>query len=256
MLLTMDCESARIDVSDHGARMSGSGPKEYRESERSIRGFVEAATTAGYPVTLFVHPEVADAQADLLLELEREGTCLGLHLHPYKFAGDRYNHDLGSYSADEQRSILNEAIGVWENALGFKPRYFRAGYFSANDSTIAVLQSLGFAGGSLSNPGRIRSRCVPPHIGRFRLHRSARFCRLRTAGCPWTRRRTGLRVALHSPYLRPRQSHSRYSGPIRGRRARLWHDRHGYAQRPGLHRSEKSVPQKPGNDNLYTRRGV
>ena len=159
VMLTMDCESAKVDVSDHGTAMSGSGPAEYNESERSIRGYVEAAAAAGFPVTLFVHPEVAVAHVDLLHDLRSSGTCLGLHLHPYKFAGDRYEHDLGAYTGDDQRSILSEAIAVWENALGFRPLYLRAGYFSANDSTVGVLQSLGFKGGSLSNPGRI----LPDH---------------------------------------------------------------------------------------------
>ena len=46
--------------------MSASGPSDYAESERSIRGYVEAVGTAGYPVTLLAHPEVAAAQPDLM----------------------------------------------------------------------------------------------------------------------------------------------------------------------------------------------
>jgi len=159
VMLTMDCEAAKIDVSAHGREMSGSGPAEYADSETSIRGYVESARALGYPVTLFVHPEVAVAHAALLQELKGGGTCLGLHLHPYKFAGDRYDRDLGAYSAEDQRSILAEAVDVWGEALGFRPIYFRAGYFSANDSTVSALLALGFEGGSLSNPGRI----LPDH---------------------------------------------------------------------------------------------
>jgi peptidoglycan/xylan/chitin deacetylase (PgdA/CDA1 family) len=48
---------------------------------------------------------------------------------------------------------------VWERALGQRPFYFRAGYFSGNDSTFRVLQDLGFRGGSLSIPGRV----LPEH---------------------------------------------------------------------------------------------
>lgn len=159
VLLTMDCESAKTEVSAHGSAMSSSGPAEYAESERSIQGYVDAALSAGFPVTLFVHPEVAVAHIDLLHTLQDAGTCLGLHLHPYKFAGDRYDRDLGAYSAEEQATILSEAIRFWERALGFQPRYFRAGYFSASDSTLGVLSDLGFKGGGLSNPGRI----LPSH---------------------------------------------------------------------------------------------
>ena len=159
VLLTMDCESAKLDVTSYGAEMSSTGPADYEESERSIRGYFETARSYGFPVTLFVHPEVAVGQPDLLLELQVDGACLGLHLHPYKFAGGRYAHDLGAYPTSEQRAILEEAITVWEDALGQRPRYFRAGYFSANDNTAPVLEELGFRGGSLSCPERV----LPAH---------------------------------------------------------------------------------------------
>ena len=96
ILLTMDCESAKLDVSPYASSMSSSGPADYAKSERSIRGYVETAGASGYPVTLFAHPEVAIAQRELLLELQDEGACLGLHLHPYKLSDGRYEHDLGA----------------------------------------------------------------------------------------------------------------------------------------------------------------
>ena len=155
MLLTMDCETARSDLTPYAIRMSGSGPVDYRESGRSIRAYVETAAANGFPVTLFAHPEVASENADLLLALREHGACLGLHLHPYKLRGGKYKYDLGAYPAGEQSGIVSEAMQVWESALGSPPRYFRAGYFSANDETFRVLNGLGFAGGSLSNPGRV-----------------------------------------------------------------------------------------------------
>ncbi|MBS10547.1 MAG: hypothetical protein CME19_02945 [Gemmatimonadetes bacterium] len=154
ILMTMDCESAHIDVSKHGRSMSSSGPADYEESERSIRGFVETIEAAGYPATLLLHPEVAAAHSEMLLDVQSKGTCLGLHLHPYKLVDSAWQDDLGSYTTEEQRKILSEAIEQWERALGQKPAYFRAGYFSANDATFRVLEELGFRGGSLSNPGR------------------------------------------------------------------------------------------------------
>ena len=155
MLLTMDCETARSDLTPYAIRMSGSGPVDYRESGRSIRAYVETAASNGFPVTLFAHPEVASENTELLLELREQGACLGLHLHPYKFRGGKYKYDLGAYSAGEQSGIVSEAMQVWESALGSPPRYFRAGFFSANDETFRVLNELGFSGGSLSNPGRV-----------------------------------------------------------------------------------------------------
>lgn len=159
VLLTMDCETAKQEVTPHGTRMSASGPRDYEESERSIRGYVSIAESYGLPVTLIAHAEVAAGNRNLLLDLQSRGHCLGLHLHPYKFAGRGYLDDLGAYSAEEQREMLSAAAGVWEQALGQRPLYFRAGYFSGNDNTFRVLNDLGFRGGSLSNPGRV----LPEH---------------------------------------------------------------------------------------------
>lgn len=159
VLLTMDCETAKQEVSPHGTSMSSSGPQDYEESARSIRGYASIAEEYGLPLTLFAHAEVAVGHRDLLLDLQSRGHCLGLHLHPYKFAGRDYLLDLGAYSAQEQREMLSAAADVWQHALGQGPLYFRAGYFSANDSTFRVLHELGFRGGSLSNPGRV----LPEH---------------------------------------------------------------------------------------------
>lgn len=179
VLLTMDCETARSDLMQHAIRMSGSGPSDYRESERSIRAYVETAASYDFPVTLFTHPEVASGNADLLLDLRERGACLGLHLHPYKLKGGKYKHDLGAYTAGEQAGIIGEAMQAWESALGGPPSYFRAGYFSASDATFSVLGDLGFAGGSLSNPGRV----LPGHHSVWAgaetyPHRTHHECRL------------------------------------------------------------------------------
>ena len=183
MLLTMDCETARSDLTPCAIRMSGSGPSDYRESERSIRAYVETAASYDFPVTLFTHPEVASGNADLLLDLRERGACLGLHLHPYKLKGGKYKHDLGAYTAAEQSGIISEAMLAWESALGGRPRYFRAGYFSASDATFRVLDELGFAGGSLSIPGRV----LPGHQSMWAgaeayPHRAHYECRLVAGG--------------------------------------------------------------------------
>lgn len=159
VLLTMDCETPRADVTEHAALMSASGPADYTESDRAIRGYAETAAAWGYPVTLLAHPEVAAGNTRLLLNLQQHGACLGLHLHPYKMAGSRHFLDLGAYTAAEQTEILTQALERWHHALGQHPRYFRAGYFSASDVTFGVLSELGFRGGSLSNPGRV----LPAH---------------------------------------------------------------------------------------------
>ena len=234
MLLTMDCETARSDLTPYAIRMSASGPVDYRESGRSIRAYVATAASNGFPVTLFAHPEVASENADLLLALREHGACLGLHLHPYKLKGGKYKYDLGAYSAGVQSGIVSEAMQMWESALGSPPRYFRAGYFSANDETFGVLNELGFAGGSLSNPGRVLpghhsvwAGAEPyPHRahpgcrlirGGKRFHQRARICRVRPAGSTGPRGRTGIRMVLCTTPVRPQGDCSERAGSFSGR---------------------------------------
>ena len=151
IVITMDCERLRQDTNDQA-----SGPSSWQESEASISGYCDIARKHGLPVTLFLHPEVVCAHRDLLLDLELSGTCIdGLHLHPWKFADGQYNTHLGRLDERSQIAVLSEAIAEYRCVLGRRPRYFRPGWFSANDSTYRVLVQLGFRGGSVSAPERI-----------------------------------------------------------------------------------------------------
>lgn len=150
VVITMDCERPTTET-----RPEATGPRSYELSDRYIRGYVAIAAEFGFPVSFFIHPEVAMAQKALFLELEAKGACLGLHLHPWKFMDGRYRSHFGGLSEGEQRAILSEAIGLWLNTFGRRPLYFRTGTFSANDSTYRVMAELGFRGASNSVPGRL-----------------------------------------------------------------------------------------------------
>ena len=100
------------------------------------------------------------AQTALLLEMQRSGACLGMHLHPYKFDPIKYPRDLGAFTAGQQVEMIAAASEVWSDALGQPPRFFRGGVYSANDATFGVLLDLGFEGGSLSVPGRVLPRAM------------------------------------------------------------------------------------------------
>src|SRR5690606_19128288 len=88
-------------------------------------------------------------------ELEGQGACLGLHLHPWKFGDGTYRAHFGGLTEAQQRAALSEAIALWQRAIGRRPRYFRPGTFSANDASYRVLVDLGFRGGSIAAPGRV-----------------------------------------------------------------------------------------------------
>jgi len=159
LVATMDCEPVRADIPEELREISQSGPADRQASEQSIRGYVEICASYSLPVTLLLHPEVAACHTGLLLDYEKRGHCLGLHLHPYKLSTSRYRCDLGAYSAAEQHRMISQAAARWQETIGHHPLFFRAGYFSANDMTYGVLEDLGFIGGSVSIPGRV----LPEH---------------------------------------------------------------------------------------------
>jgi len=156
IVVTMDCERPRSETKD-----SASGPASYADSVRFIEGYGRLVAERGWPVTFFVHPEVMCAHPAIFRAAEREGACLGLHLHPWKLKDSKWNAHFGGLTAVEQRAILSHASDMFAEGLGRRPAYFRPGTFSANDSTFPVLHELGFRGGSISAPERIyRDLCA------------------------------------------------------------------------------------------------
>ncbi len=155
IVLTMDCEPTTAT-----SHPTATGPRDWAHGERAIRGYFEIARSYGLPVTYFIHPETALAQAPMFKELAGQGACLGLHMHPWKYSvwrhqKERYMAHYGDLSAEEQRELLSESCALWHEAMGYRPLYFRSGTFSANDSIFRVLAELGFRGGSCSAPGRM-----------------------------------------------------------------------------------------------------
>lgn len=153
--ITMDCEPTLATT--HG---SATGPADFAMSERAITGYWEIAAERGFPVTYFVHPETIRVQADLFRDLQSQGACIGLHVHPWKYSqwrhgGVRYMAHWGALSYDEQVSLLAETAVLWQDAMGARPLLFRPGTFSANDATFRAMAAAGFKGGSISAADRV-----------------------------------------------------------------------------------------------------
>ena len=154
VVITMDVEPPTPDT-----HPTATGPESWADSEKFIRGYVERAAGFGFPVSFFIHPEVAVRQAGLFAELKERGCCVeGLHLHPWKFHDGKYKSHFGGLPEQDMRAALSEAISMWHSGMGRRPLYFRPGTFSANDFMYRVLADLGFRGGSCSMPGRIWPR--------------------------------------------------------------------------------------------------
>lgn len=153
--MTMDCEPTT--ATSHPA---ATGPATWSAGEDAVLGYVEIAAQYGLPVTLFVHPEAAVAQAAMFQDLQRNGMCVGLHMHPWKYSlwrhqGRKYMAHYGGLSATDQHELLTESAALWAEAIGHRPEYFRPGTFSANDAIFQVLEAQGFRGGSCTAPGRL-----------------------------------------------------------------------------------------------------
>jgi len=144
---TMDCERIR-KFSPPG------GPETWELSERAIRGYVGALGDHGLYGTLFIVPDTAAKQGDILLEAMDEGWELAMHYHPQSFGDGRYDRYLGEYSYEAQLKQLREGLEVWSQALGLRPESFRPGNCSANEHTYRALYELGFRQGSTYIPGR------------------------------------------------------------------------------------------------------
>ena len=152
-----------MDVERIASKSPSGGPETWESAERSVTDYCAILAQAGYQATLFIVPDTADKQAGLFRQLKQEGHECGMHFHAQSWK-DNYkdpdDHDyLGGYGPEEQYGLLKEAKEQCEKALGFSPVSFRPGNFSANDTTFRVLGSLGFTGGSVSQPGR----CVPSY---------------------------------------------------------------------------------------------
>ena len=74
---TMGCEPTTAT-----SEASASGPADWAPGERAVRGYSETARSHEFPVTYFIHPETAVAQASMLTQLADKGACPGLHMHP------------------------------------------------------------------------------------------------------------------------------------------------------------------------------
>lgn len=149
IVVTLDCE--RPNTETHA---DASGPPDYRTADAWTRAYTGIAGEYGWPVTYFIHPEVALEQTRLFLDLEAEGHCLGLHLHPWRFDPVRFPAECGGLDRDHLIAALAEAAALWQHGFGKRPLYFRPGAMSANDDLYPVLGELGFRGTGASMPGR------------------------------------------------------------------------------------------------------
>ena len=74
-------------------------------------------------------------------KIAAKGHDIQLHIHPHIIGGKSY---LWQYDKQEQEKLIDEAISYFEKFNGSKPSFFRAGGYSANDETLAILANKEF----------------------------------------------------------------------------------------------------------------
>ncbi len=153
------------------------GPEDWASAQHSARSYCDLLLDSGYPVTLFIVPEAAEEQSALFRTLAGEGHECALHIHPQSWKDhwkEPDEHDyFGGYGPREQREMLRAARDQWAQALGFLPKAFRPGNFSANDDTFHALVDTGFTHGSVSEPERLMPDCKADWRGACRHVRRA-----------------------------------------------------------------------------------
>lgn len=147
VLFTLNCEPP-------AERGDQDAPRTWDQGSRAIDSFCTRVIRAGYTPTLFAAPACVEEQDPMFEDLLRRGVEVGLFLHPPQIGDGRFKKNLGQYTGEDQRQLIEYAAEKFVSRLGQRPRSFRGGFFSASDETYRVLFELGFRQGSLSEPGR------------------------------------------------------------------------------------------------------
>lgn len=143
--LQVDCESTQSSINNREL------------GENAVNGISDILLNADCRATYVVIPKDLKGNAGLYRNLANEGHEIGLHIHPKE---EGWSEFLGIYGSKEQGEIINYGKMVFEDVMGFLPRAFTPGYFSANDYTFPILEELGFTCGSVSAPARDLPQCA------------------------------------------------------------------------------------------------
>lgn len=146
----VDCESTQRSIQNPAL------------GRRADEGVAQLLEEHGFRGTFHLLAGDAQANADLYRELKGRGHEIGLHIHPSE---QGYGEFFGVYGPDEQRTILNEARGRAESALGFAVGSLCIGYGSINDFSYGVFEELGFRHGMTCIPTRLLPECASVHGG-------------------------------------------------------------------------------------------
>lgn len=128
-------------------------PPDWEFSGRSLDAYANLMLGAGFWPTIFVSPESARAHAPMLEELRERGCELGLFVSPSQSSIFTKQKPMGHLSLAEQRNAIMQARDVFTQFLYHIPKSIRTGFYSGNQQTFELCQTLGFLRTSITLPG-------------------------------------------------------------------------------------------------------
>lgn len=124
-------------------------PERFRGIEEALPKLLALFEANGIRATFFATGDLCDRYADRLLEIVRRGHFLGCH-------GETHDSPyLARRPFEWQLASIRRATEALERTTGVRPVAFRAPNFSADASTIAALEKLGYWYDSSVLPGRV-----------------------------------------------------------------------------------------------------
>jgi hypothetical protein len=128
-------------------------PPDWEFSSRSLDAYANLMLGAGLWPTIFVAPECARAHAPMLEELRERGCELGLLVSPSQSSIFPKKKPMGTLTLAEQHLAITQARDVFTQFLYHMPKSIRTGFYSGNQETFELCQTLGFTRASITVPG-------------------------------------------------------------------------------------------------------
>lgn len=122
-----------------------------QDSYESVDVFADALDPATRPMTLFVTPGVVEHRPETVADWVAGQPTVGLHIHPARLAGGDSDW-LNDYDRDRIETFVADGCETFEDVLGTRPRYFRAGRWEHSERLLSALKAQGFDGDASLKP--------------------------------------------------------------------------------------------------------
>jgi len=124
-------------------------------SETGVLRLCDFCDRIGIRATFFVAGRFAERYPHLVRDVARRGHALGTHGWEHGSLSAADDENFGLAPAEQQRTWLLDASRAVEDAAGVSPKAFRAPNLLISETTVRVLQDVGYAYDSSVSPRRL-----------------------------------------------------------------------------------------------------